>query len=70
MPKRIICPFWKWCDTPRLTLHCEGGLITFPDGDAKEFLECQYCASDQGWRRCSIARTLDDYYERTIHHGN
>lgn len=61
--KTFACPFFKWDE--RLCVHCEGGRPTFPDrAAATEYID-RYCADVNGWRDCSIAKTLLRYYERT-----
>ena len=62
MPKTYICPFWKWGDNR--CLHCEGGRVSFPDLKAKRDYVERYCASQGGWKACSIAGSLQDFYER------
>lgn len=62
MPKTIYCPFWKWCEETRV--HCEGGKLVFPDRAAKEAFTGTLCGNRWDWRRCSLARMLNDYYER------
>ena len=63
MPKTYVCPFWKW--EKGCAVSCESCRMNFPDDGAKrEYIE-RYCASLEGWRRCSIAANLVDFYERT-----
>ena len=65
------CPFFTWDE--RLAVHCEGGRIRFPDWDARQAYTGQYCACEglltgfnaNGWKRCTVARNLLRYYERT-----
>lgn len=45
-------------------LKCEGGEILLPSSRAfKDHTEC-YCTNAFGWRHCSIAITLQKYYDR------
>lgn len=63
MPRTYDCPFWKWDE--KLCTHCEGGRMTFPNDDAKQDYIARYCANLTGWKDCTIASSLMDYYERT-----
>lgn len=58
------CPFFGWDE--RLCIHCEGGKVKFQDRQAAvEYIDL-HCASLDGWKRCSIADSLNKYYERKI----
>ncbi len=60
--KTFACPFFKWDE--RLCVHCEGGVVRFRDRrEAMEYID-RYCASVDGWEKCSLARSLLGYYER------
>ncbi len=63
MPKTYICPFWKW-DRERIT-SCEGCRMRFPDDAAKREYAGRYCASTEGWKKCSVAESLLKFYDRT-----
>lgn len=39
--------------------------MNFPDDDAKRDYTERYCASLEGWKKCSIAGNLLEFYERT-----
>lgn len=55
------CPFFKWDEKRKV--HCEGGKVALPGKEQTEYIE-QYCASEQGWRECPLAKALEKYYER------
>lgn len=46
-------------------MSCECCRMMFPDNDTKRDYVRRYCASLEGWRKCSIARSLLEFYERT-----
>lgn len=56
------CPFFKWDE--RLCVHCEGGRVRFPDGRAAAAYTSRYCASANGWKLCTLAAGLTEFYER------
>lgn len=62
MPIRMECPFFK--DERKLKLTCEGGVLKFPDADARSEFVLEYCANNYSWRKCSIAHCLENYYFR------
>ena len=61
--KTFTCPFFSWDE--RQAVHCESGRVIFPDREAAGAYIDRYCASPDGWRACSMAAALLDYYERT-----
>lgn len=48
----------------RLGVKCEAGEILFPDQKTSDDHKANFCANECGWRRCSIAITLQRYYDR------
>ncbi len=56
------CPFFKKSD--KLNLHCEGGVLKFPDGKARTEYVVNYCANSIHWSKCSICHNLENYYDR------
>ena len=63
MPKTLMCPFFT--SEKRLALHCEGGcMLRFTDKEERVQYLDDYCASMDGWRRCTVARLLERRYER------
>lgn len=62
MPILIQCPFFK--GEKGLRLHCEGGTVRSPDSVYRRELLMNYCASAEGWRKCTIAKNLDAFYDR------
>lgn len=61
MPKTYFCPFWKWEESKNI--HCEAGRLNFPDKKAKREYAVRYCACMNGWKTCSLAVSLQKYYE-------
>ena len=58
------CPFFVWDE--RLAVHCECGRLRFPDWEARSEYTNAYCAGDAtSWKRCTAARNMLLYYERT-----
>ena len=56
------CPYYNW--DARTAVHCEGGRIDLPSGEAaREYFEI-YCSSVEGWRRCTVARAITRFYEK------
>lgn len=55
------CPFFKWDEPCRI--HCEGGRQVFPDRVTARRYAGRYCANMPGWKACSLADSLLDYYE-------
>ncbi len=66
MPRRYQriyhCPFFER-RIPR-GVRCEGREIILPDDRAAIDLTRTYCGNEVNWRSCSIARTLEKFYER------
>ena len=62
MPIVMQCPFFKKNDS--LELCCEGGKLSFPDALARREYVVEYCANEIQWRKCSICKNLENYYER------
>lgn len=61
--KTWACPFFAGDE--KLCVHCERGQrVVFPDADSRRDYIGRYCASVEGWPRCSIAALLTDYYDR------
>ena len=57
------CPYYKWSDRDKVQLHCEGGCITIKDDDSlREYIR-NFCGSDFGWKRCTVARAVTRFYE-------
>lgn len=68
------CPFFIGpayaSGTGKRGVRCEAGVILFPDHQTSEDHKWAFCANECGWRRCSIAITLQKYYEREEEKGN
>ena len=63
MGKTYCCPFYQW-EEPRC-VHCEGGVVRFPDKEARSSYIDKYCSANPQWQNCTIAAELQRYYERT-----
>ena len=61
--KTWACPFFKWDEKRKV--HCEGGGAGFQDRETYVEYTDRYCASVQGWKSCSLAVALLEYYDRT-----
>lgn len=62
MPIVMQCPFFK--REGSLKLYCEGGTVRFPDSKARRDYVVEFCANSIHWKKCTICRCLEDYYER------
>ena len=62
MAKEMYCPFFK--REKKLILRCEGATLKFPDKEARSEFVLGCCANVYGWRKCSIAHCLENYYFR------
>lgn len=67
MGKTYCCPFYRWEE--KLSVHCDGGCLRFPDQETRNDYLKQYCSANPSWAQCSIAASMQDYYERMEHHG-
>lgn len=56
------CPYFSY-DAKRV-IKCEAGRITFPDRQAEREHTHNFCADIDGWKRCTLAALMSDYYER------
>lgn len=61
------CPFYTYDE--KLCVHCEGSerknsCISFPDKESLGEYAKAYCASADGWQRCTIAINLNKFYNR------
>ena len=62
MPIVVQCPFFS--KEVGLKTNCEGGAIKHPDKTARKDYMLTYCASDIGWKKCTLAKSLNNYYDR------
>ena len=62
MPMKMECPFFE--KERKLKLTCEGGVLKFPDADARSEFLLGYCSHAHAWRKCPIAHCLENYYYR------
>jgi hypothetical protein len=56
------CPFFR--HNSKNGFSCEAGEISFPDQKTARDHSFHYCANEAGWRLCSLAKTLQRYYDR------
>lgn len=61
--KTWACPFYRRDE--RMCVHCEGGCVRFPDWKSRQEYIDRYCAHPSGWRGCSVAGNMEEYYWRT-----
>ena len=62
MPIVMKCPFFK--KDEEIKLSCEGGIIKFPDKTARREYLRNYCAEIHGWHNCTLATSLEQFYDR------
>lgn len=62
MPLTYACPYWKWEE--KMCSHCEMAVLKFPSAEARREYTSKYCASVEGWCNCSIAKMLNEGYEK------
>lgn len=56
------CPFFHWDE--RRKVHCEGGCVALKDARSFDRYARSFCASVNGWERCTVAKALVEQYER------
>lgn len=56
------CPFFE--RRVPCGVRCGGHVLILPDDRASADLARDYCGNEVRWRECSIARTLEKFYER------
>lgn len=62
MPLTYKCPYWGW--DKYLETHCEMAVLKFQTPEARKKFIYQYCTSINGWQECSIAKILNEEYEK------
>lgn len=62
MPIVIQCPFYK--RDSYLKLYCEGCSMKFPDMEARTQYIREFCANHLNWSKCTVARSMQNYYDR------
>ena len=60
-----ICPYFKW--DGKTEIHCEGGVISFPDKQSLTEYITKFCCANPEWTECTIADSLSNYYERLFY---
>ncbi|MGN1187121.1 MAG: hypothetical protein ACI4R6_01400 [Lachnospiraceae bacterium] len=66
MSKIIYCPFLKTDLADKkgqCRLSCEHGMLVFYNRESVRGFVNKYCGSPDGWKGCSLASSLMDYYE-------
>lgn len=62
------CPFYqktvKLHKSGKRGIKCEGGEILFPDEQTVREHVSSFCGNEVNWRHCSIALSLQKYYDR------
>lgn len=61
------CPFFKWDECDKI--HCEGGRLVFRSRESITDYADRYCGSVDGWQRCTIAASIETYYDRLHEDG-
>lgn len=56
------CPFFTWDE--KRAVHCEAGVIRFPDRTSIQDYSRAYCANVEQWHGCSLAAALLAHYDR------
>ena len=62
MPKVLHCPFFKW--EKKLAQYCEAARVCYPSRTARTEYQGLFCASADGWRKCTLAQEMCREYER------
>jgi hypothetical protein len=62
MLRAYQCPFFRWED--QLKIHCEGGVLRWPCYEAMQNYIDAFCACSPGWKNCTVAQNVNDFYER------
>ena len=55
------CPFFKWDEKQRI--GCEGGILRFPSKGTCRAFAGKHCASADGWKHCTLANSMNEFYE-------
>ena len=54
------CPFFQ--SDERQAVRCEGGRVAAADRPPERRYANRYCCSGGGWKKCTIAAALREYY--------
>ena len=58
------CPYYKYERKDQLKLSCEIGRLHFRSNDHRRWYVYRFCASPDGWKKCTICQGLNYDYER------
>ena len=67
MARMVYCPFWgsDLLDKKgEKKISCEHGMLIFYDRNAIEEYMNKYCSCLDGWKKCTLAASLNNYYDR------
>lgn len=67
MARMVYCPFWGsdlFDKKGENKISCEHGMLTFYNRNSIEEYMKKYCCSNDGWKKCTLAASLQKYYER------
>lgn len=60
---RFECPYWR-SERRGERLYCEGGAVFFRCPAERWAYVKKYCCHPEGWRTCTLARALEESYEK------
>lgn len=61
MPILISCPYYRY--EQKLKTKCEFCEIKFPNSEARRRYIKEYCASQLGYKKCTLAKMSEEFYE-------
>lgn len=56
------CPYFKL--RTRRQISCEGAIIRLPDRQGLSDFAQAFCASAEGYKKCTFYKLLGEYYDR------
>ena len=59
----FICPYYVSDEKDRITCENRNAMRFYTVRATKEFI-CEFCASHEGWKQCTIAQMLDKHYDK------
>lgn len=59
-----VCPYYIW--NQKNDVHCEACVLKFKDSEQKRDFAFRYCCNLDNWTRCTMADSLNEFYERTL----
>ena len=57
-----VCPYWQ--RDIKSNLYCEAARLDFRNNATLREYSKRYCGDMSGWRRCTLARALNEQYEK------